>query len=185
MTSILTAGILTASDRCSQGERDDASGMLLKSLVEKLPTEVLVYQVVSDDKSRLQRALIRMADVCGCHLILTTGGTGMSARDNTPEATREVIQKEIPGIAEAIRAASLQKTQFAMLSRGLAGIRGQSLIINLPGSPEAVRDSFEIIKPVLVHALDLIRGAAQDCKNVREQEWKRSHRSSHLSHSHS
>lgn len=166
MTLPIKAGILTASDRSAQGTRADESGTILKALVESLSIEVAAYQIRPDDVLLLQSALCQMADETQCQLILTTGGTGLSPRDNTPEATRAVIDKEIPGIAEAIREASLRKTPFAMLSRGVAGIRGKSLIINLPGSPKAVAEIFEVLRPVLRHAVELIQGEVSDCQKT-------------------
>lgn len=174
MNSIIRVGILTASDRSSQGQRPDKSGPLLKSLVESLSMEVIAYHVFPDDEPVLKKALCHMADHFHCHLILTTGGTGLGPRDCTPEATRAIIEKEIPGISQAIREMSLRKTPFAMLSRAVAGIRGKTLIINLPGSPKAVEEAFETLKPVLKHALELIGGEVTDCPT-----------SSHLSFSHS
>lgn len=159
-------GIITASDRSSQGKRDDKSGLLLKSRVEELSAEVVAYQILPDDKEILKKALCHLSDLFSCNLILTTGGTGLSSRDHTPDATREVIEKEIPGIAEAIRSESLKKTKFAMLSRAVAGIRRKTLIINLPGSPGAVEQAFEVLRPVLAHAIELIRGEVEDCPTL-------------------
>lgn len=171
-TSIpIKVGIITASDRASRGEREDESGLLLNSLVEALPAEVVAYRVVPDDLKILKKLLSYLADRFSCDLILTTGGTGLGPRDHTPEATKEVIEKEVPGIPETIRQASLKQTKFAMLSRATAGIRGKTLIINLPGSPEAVRHAFEILKPILGHAIQLLRGTVKDCREVKE-EWK-------------
>ena len=163
MNSMIKAGILTASDRCFRGERRDESGMLLKSLVETLSMEVVAYRVFPDDEAVLKKALCHMADHLNCHIVLTTGGTGLGPRDHTPEATKAVMEKEVPGLAEAIRQQSIQQTPFAMLSRAVAGIRGRTLMINLPGSPGAVREAFDIIKPVLYHAAELIKGEVTDC----------------------
>ncbi len=186
MTLLTRTGILSASDRCAAGERKDESGLLLKTLAESLPSEVVAYQVVSDDPEPLQKVLLQMVDLFKCDLILTTGGTGLSPRDNTPEATQAVIEREIPGIAEAVRSAGLAKTKFAALSRGLAGLRGKTLIINLPGSPEAVLNSFEVLAPLLTHALDLVHGRIHDCKKIREAERKEPPcHTSRFSHSHS
>ena len=174
MTIPYKVGIISASDRASRGEREDKSGSLLRSLVESLPAEVVAYRVLPDEKEVLKKILLHMADLFACDLILTTGGTGLSPRDVTPEATREVIEKEIPGIQEAIRLESLKKTNFAMLSRAIAGIRGKTLIVNFPGSPAAVLDAFEILRPIFNHAIKLIHGEVEDCQT-----------SSHLSYSHS
>ena len=185
MTTRLKAGIITASDRASRGEREDKSGLLLKALLEEFPAEVIAYQVLPDEPQALKKTLCHIADRLGCDLILTTGGTGLGPRDHTPEATRAVIEKEIPGISEALRQASLKKTKFAVLSRMVAGIRGKTLIINLPGSPEAVQDSFEILRPILTHAVELLRGTVTDCQIAKGEEWKEPlHTFSHSSHSH-
>ncbi len=168
------AGILTASDRSSRGEREDKSGLLLRGLVAAIPAEVIAYQVLPDEKEMIKKMLVHMADVFHCDLIFTTGGTGLAPRDVTPEATRKILDREIPGIAEAARAAGMQKKPMAMLSRGLAGVRGHTLIINLPGSPAGVVESFAVIQPILVHAVELIRGEVKDCQKL-----------SSLPHSHS
>lgn len=170
MTFSMKAGILTASDRCARGERPDESGLLLKKLAEELPAEVIAYKVFPDEKKVLRKALCHMADKLGCDFILTTGGTGLSARDQTPEATREVIEKEVPGLQEMLRQRASLKTRYAFLSRGLAGVRRKTLIVNLPGSPEAVRDAFEILKEILPHALEVLQGTRKDCREVREKE---------------
>ncbi|HJV45210.1 MAG TPA: molybdopterin adenylyltransferase [Bacillota bacterium] len=150
-------GVLTASDKGSKGERVDLSGELLKSLVEEIKGEVIQYHVIPDEQTIIENYLIQLSDQDQCQLILTTGGTGFAARDITPEATKAVIQKEVPGIPEKMRAASLVKTKYAILSRATAGIRGNTLIINLPGSPKAVRECFEAIVDVLPHALQLLQ----------------------------
>ena len=174
MITLLKAGILTASDRSHRGEREDKSGLLLKVLLTHIPMEVVAYHVLSDEKEKIKRMLIHMTDIFHCDLICTTGGTGLAPRDITPDATREVLDCEIPGIAEAVRAAGRQTRATAMLSRGLAGVRKKTLIINLPGSPKAVTDSFQVLQPILIHAIQLIRGEVKDCQS-----------SSLLSHSHS
>lgn len=158
-------GILTASDRSHRGEREDKSGVILKQLVEQIPAEVVAYQVLPDEKKALRKMLMHMADVLHCDLIFTTGGTGLAPRDVTPEATRGILDREIPGMAEALRTAGMRHKSSAMLSRGLAGIRKKSLIINLPGSPGAVQDAFQILLPVLGHAIDLIKGDVVDCQS--------------------
>ncbi len=186
MATSIKIGILTASDRCARGKKTDESGTLLKSLAKNLPAEVIAYQVFPDDRAVLEKALSHMADSLQCDLIVTTGGTGLSPRDQTPEATKAVIEKEVPGIAQAIRDSSLKQTKFAILSRGVAGVRGKTLIINLPGSPKAVQNAFTILEPILSHAIELIRGKVKDCGEVRNQECKqRSQTLPHYSHFHS
>lgn len=162
----LKVGIIAASDRAWRGEREDKSGTILKSLVESLPAEVVAYRVLPDDKEFLKRTLCHMADLFFCDLILTTGGTGLGPRDITPEATKEVIEREIPGIPELIRLESVKKIKFSILSRAVAGVRGKTLIINFSGSPGAVQDAFEIVKDVLIHAVKLIHGEVVDCQKT-------------------
>ena len=160
----LKAAVLTASDRSFRGEREDQSGPILKELLQALPAQVIAYEIVPDDKRLIAETLRQWADTLECDLILTSGGTGLAPRDQTPEATREVIETEVPGIVYAICDESLKKTPMAMLSRAIAGVRGRTLIINLPGSPKAVREAFEVLKPVLPHAADLLRGEVRDCQ---------------------
>lgn len=156
--------ILTVSDRSSQGVREDASGKLIQALVTaKLDAEVVAYHVVPDEQAQIAAVLEVWADDRVADLILTTGGTGLAPRDVTPEATRSVIEREVPGIPEAMRAASLAVTPFAMLSRMVAGTRGQSLIINLPGSPKGVRENLNVVLPALAHGLDKLLGDPEDC----------------------
>jgi molybdopterin adenylyltransferase len=154
-------GILTISDSVAQGGRADLSGQAIRELVTAAPLEGIVAQqlVVPDDYEQITAILRRWADDLHLELVLTTGGTGLGPRDITPEATRAVIEREAPGIAEAIRAESLRHTPFGMLSRGIAGARGRTLIINLPGSPKAVRESLQAILPALPHAVALLTGA--------------------------
>lgn len=166
MTILMKAGILTASDRSYLGQREDGSGLLLKSFVQDLPAEVALYQVLPDEKEKIQEMLLRMVNDFHCDVIFTTGGTGLAPRDVTPEATREILEREIPGIAEALRARGIKEKPTAMLSRGLAGVRAKTLIINLPGSPKAVEDSFLVLRPILVHAVQLIQGKVSDCWNL-------------------
>ena len=150
--------VITASDACSRGEREDTSGALLVQLLTDIGAEIIDRKILSDDLDPLVQSLKEYADRDDVNLIITTGGTGLGPRDNTPEATRQVIEREAPGIAEAIRAKSLKVTAMAMRSRGVCGVRSGTLIVNLPGSPKAVKESFEVIAPVLSHALDLLAG---------------------------
>ncbi|MGB9791897.1 MAG: MogA/MoaB family molybdenum cofactor biosynthesis protein [Thermacetogeniaceae bacterium] len=155
--------ILTASDKGSRGEREDLSAQVIREMLVPLGGEVVAYDIVPDEKEQLIAKMVECADGKGVDLILTTGGTGLSPRDVTPEATKEVIDREIPGIAEAMRAAGLKHTPHAMLSRAVAGSRGKTLIINLPGSPRAVRENLEVILPVLPHALETLQGRGGEC----------------------
>lgn len=158
-----TVGIITASDKGSRGEREDRSGRVISEMLEAAGGTVAAYEVVPDDEGLIRERIILMADQRHLNLILTTGGTGLSPRDHTPEATLAAIDHEVPGIPEAIRHESLKKTPRAMLSRAVAGTRGRSLIINLPGSPRAVRECLEVVMPVLGHALELLRGEGGEC----------------------
>jgi len=150
-------GILTLSDRSHRGEREDASGPALAALIRAGNGEVIQQQILPDDESAIRAALIAWADSGEMDVLLTTGGTGFALRDVTPEATRAVVQREAPGLAEAMRAESLKKTPHAMLSRAFAGIRGRALIINLPGSPKGAVENLQIILPVLSHAVQLLQ----------------------------
>ena len=152
----IRAAILTASD--SRTELDDLSGDEIARLLQETGAEIVERGIVSDDLRILREALYTLTERPDLNLILTTGGTGLAARDNTPEATRAVIDREAPGIAEAMRRETSSKTPMAMLSRGIAGTRNGTLIINLPGSPKGVVECFEVIRPVLQHAIDLISG---------------------------
>jgi molybdenum cofactor synthesis domain-containing protein len=155
--------ILTISDRGSKGEREDSSGPLIREMVKNLPAEVIHYEIIPDEKEQIIEALKRSADQLKADLILTTGGTGLSPRDVTPDATRRVIEKELPGFSEAMRAESLKKTPHAMISRAISGIRGSSLIVNLPGSPKSVKENLSVILPALPHALSKLMGDLSEC----------------------
>ena len=156
--SNIKAVVITASDACASGAREDTSGATLVQLLTDLGAQIVATRILSDDLDPLAAALTDFADRDDVTLIITTGGTGLGPRDNTPEATQRVIEREAPGIAEAIRAESLKVTPMAMISRGVCGVRSGTLIVNLPGSPKAVKESFAVIAPVLPHALDLLAG---------------------------
>lgn len=157
-----TAAILVASDRISAGAAEDRSGVALEQKLSAAGWAVEAVKVVPDDAEALAQALADLADQRGVRLILTTGGTGVAPRDVTPDATRGVADREVPGIAEALRAASMRETPHAMLSRATAAIRGQTLIVNLPGSVGGAESTLEALTPVLDHALRLIAGDVDD-----------------------
>jgi len=156
-------GIITASDKGSRGERPDQSAGVITGIITALGWKVVSCRLVPDDPAIIKDALLALADEEKLDLILTTGGTGLAPRDHTPEATKAVIEKEVPGIAEAMRAESMKKTPRAMLSRAVAGVRGQTLIINLPGSPKAVRECLAAILPALPHGLEILTGRGGEC----------------------
>ena len=156
---VIRATVITVSDACFRGERQDTSGEVLVQLLCDLGAEIVATQILSDDLDPLAEALRKCADNPDVNLIITTGGTGFAPRDNTPEATLKVIEREAPGLAEAMRMETLKQTPMAMISRGVCGIRSGTLIVNLPGSPKAVRESFAVIAPVLKHAIALLAGA--------------------------
>lgn len=155
---MIHAVVITVSDRCARGEQRDESGPALVGLLREVGAEVLAAEILSDDPEPLSEKLREYAGRSDMNLIMTTGGTGFGPRDNTPEATRAVIEKEAPGLAEAMRVETLKHTPLAMISRGVCGIRDGTLIVNLPGSPTAVRESFAVLKPVLAHAIALLEG---------------------------
>ncbi len=154
----MNVAILTVSDRSAAGDRDDVSGLLIKERIEARGWQVSYYAVVPDEGSEIEKYLIQWCDSGEVDLILTTGGTGFSPRDITPESTRSVIERDVPGIPEVLRQEGLKKTAHAMLSRAVAGIRGKTLIINLPGNPKAVKESLPVLLPVLPHAIKLLTG---------------------------
>jgi molybdopterin adenylyltransferase len=158
--------ILTASDRGYRGEREDTSAQVIRELVEEeIQGEIIEYRVVPDEMDEIMASLIEMTDYYQADLILTTGGTGLAPRDITPEATLNVIERVAPGFAEVMRIASMQKTPRAMLSRAVAGIRGRTLIINLPGSPKGVQENLMAIIHQLPHALGILTGKEGDHTN--------------------
>jgi molybdenum cofactor synthesis domain-containing protein len=158
----MKVGILTVSDKGARGEREDRSGPAIREMIEAAGGEVVRTAIVPDEKEEIQAALIAWTDE-GMDIVLTTGGTGFSPRDWTPEATKSVIEREAPGIPEAMRRAGAEKTPSAMLSRAAAGIRKSTLIVNLPGSEKAVRESLAAILPALPHAIEILRGTASEC----------------------
>lgn len=162
VTGPIRAAILTLSDKGSRGERADTSGPAIRELLEAGDARVQAYRVLPDEPDDIAACLQAWADGGEIDLILTTGGTGLAPRDRTPEATARVIERPAPGFAEAIRAESLRRTPMAVLGRGIAGIRGRCLIINLPGSEKAVRESMAVILPALPHAVETLRGEAGD-----------------------
>lgn len=150
--------VLTISDKCSKGQREDKSGQIVQELIKNLPAEVVKYEIIPDEPEMIKERIIDYADNLKVDLVLTDGGTGFTARDFTPEATKEVIEREVPGIPEAMRTECLKITKRAMLSRGVAGIRGKTLIINLPGSAKGAQESLEAILDGLAHGLDMLAG---------------------------
>jgi len=160
---MLRAGVVTVSDRSAKGTRGDASGPELVSLLESHGITVQWTAVVPDEEIEIRKVLTLWADDYRADLILTTGGTGLSPRDVTPEATTAVLDRVIPGMGEAMRAASLCKTPHAMISRAVAGVRGQTLIVNLPGSPKGALENLQVVLPALEHAIAKIQGDPSDC----------------------
>lgn len=160
---MIKAGILTASDKGYSGERVDESGKVISERLKEIAGEVIHYEILPDDRNRIAAALIHLSDERMLDLVLTTGGTGFSPRDITPEATLDVIDRIVPGIPEAMRQKSLEITSRAMLSRATAGIRKSTLIINLPGSPKSVSECLDVILPVLPHAIEILKGHTGEC----------------------
>jgi molybdopterin adenylyltransferase len=164
----IVAAVVTVSDSGFAGARDDTSGEVLEQLLRDLGAESVARALVPDDAETIAAQLRRFADATDVNLILTTGGTGFTSRDVTPEATRAVIEREAPGIAEAMRFISLRQTPRAMLSRGVSGLRGRTLIINMPGSPRACREQFEIIREALPHGIEKLLDSGGDCARPDE-----------------
>jgi molybdopterin adenylyltransferase len=154
----IRAVVITVSDACSRGERRDESGDTIVQLLGEMGAEIIARDIVADDLDPLIVILKERSERANVNLIVTTGGTGFGPRDNTPEATRMTIEREAPGLSEAMRAESLKHTPMGMISRGVCGVRAGCLIVNLPGSPKAVAESFAVIKPVLPHVMDLLAG---------------------------
>lgn len=153
-----TVAVLTISDKCSKGQREDKSGKIIQDLIKNLPGDVVKYEIIPDEPDMIKERIKNYCDELKVDLVLTDGGTGFTPRDNTPEATREVIEREVPGIPEAMRTLCLGITKKAMLSRGIAGIRGKSLILNLPGSTRGAKESLEAVLEGLPHGLDMVVG---------------------------
>lgn len=160
---MIRAAIVTLSDKGFRGERMDESGKVIQEMIASIGAEARSYEILPDDEALIREALVRLADSGEIDLVLTTGGTGVSPRDVTPEATRAVIDRELPGMAEAMRAESFKKTPHAVISRALAGIRKKTIIVNLPGSPRAARENLAVILPALPHAVEKIKGSEADC----------------------
>lgn len=160
---MIRAGVITISDKGHRGEREDLSGREIIAMLGGIEAEVICATIVPDEKELIKQTLIEYADGKDLDLIVTTGGTGVSPRDLTPDATLEVIDKEVPGMAEAMRRQSASITPHAMISRAVVGIRGQSLIVNLPGSPKSVRENLAVILPSFRHAIEKIRGDQAEC----------------------
>ena len=150
--------VLTSSDRCSKGETEDVSGKLVSEMVKAINGRTAAYDIVPDEIPAIKEKLLHYCDTLKVNVVITTGGTGFSTRDNTPEATAQVIEKNIPGLPELMRAEGLKKTKKACLSRGISGIRGNTIIINLPGSPKAVKESLEAVLDLIPHSLEMLSG---------------------------
>jgi molybdopterin adenylyltransferase len=160
---MFTVGILTISDKGSRGERQDKSGEVIREILSSIDARIVNYDIVPDEKELIVKKLVKWVDEDNLNVLITTGGTGLTPRDVTPEATLDVVDRIVPGFAEAMRAESLKKTPMAMLSRAVVGTRGKCLIINLPGSPKAVRECLEVVLPALPHAVETLKGQAGEC----------------------
>jgi len=157
----ITVAVLTLSDKGSKGKRKDESGLLVQEMLKKIKAEITYYDILPDEKELIKEKLLEYSSKVD--LILTTGGTGLSRRDVTPDATLEILDRQVPGITEAMRSEGLKITKRAMLSRAVAGVKGRSLIVNLPGSPNAVKESLSIIIETIPHAIEKIKGDNSDC----------------------
>ena len=160
---MFTVGILTVSDKGSRGERQDKSGEAIREILSETGVRVAECDIVPDEKNLISERLVKWVDKGNLDVVVTTGGTGLAPRDVTPEATLAVVDRIVPGFAEAMRAESLKKTPHAMLSRAVVGTRGKCLIINLPGSPKAVRECLRVILPALPHAIETLTGGSDEC----------------------
>lgn len=158
---MINTAILTISDKGSRGEREDKSGEAIKRIITSIDGNVIAYEIIPDEEEIIVEKLLSMAKTVD--LILTTGGTGVAPRDVTPEATKQVIERELPGFGEAMRMESFKITPFAIGSRAIAGIRGETLIVNLPGSPKAVSECLQVVLPVIPHTINLIKGKVDEC----------------------
>jgi molybdenum cofactor synthesis domain-containing protein len=160
---MLNVGVLTISDKGASGERQDKSGEVIREIIPSMDARIVNYDVIPDEKELIVAKLVKWVDEDDLDMLITTGGTGLTPRDVTPEATLAVVDRIVPGFAEAMRAESLKKTPHAMLSRAVVGTRGKCLIINLPGSPKAVRECLQVILPALTHAVETLKGQAGEC----------------------
>ena len=160
---MIKTAILTISDKGSRGERVDGTGEAIKNTLDSKEYTIEYYKIIPDDMDKIQEELIQLCDELKVNLILTNGGTGFSKRDVTPEATMKVIEKNVPGIAEAMRSASLKITPKAMLSRAVSGIRDETLIVNLPGSPKGAVENLQVVLPALPHGIEILTGKASEC----------------------
>jgi molybdopterin adenylyltransferase len=160
---MFTVGVLTISDKGARGDRQDKSGEVVREVLSGMNIPIVSYDIVPDEKELIAAKLVKWADEDDLDILITTGGTGLTPRDVTPEATLAVVDRIVPGFAEAMRAESLKKTPHAMLSRAVVGTRGKCLIINLPGSPKAVRECLEVILPALPHAVETLKGQSDEC----------------------
>jgi len=156
--AFIEIAVMTSSDRCSRGEAEDVSGKLVSEMIKTVGGRTAAYDIVPDDIPAIREKLLHYCDTLAVDVVITTGGTGFSGRDVTPEATAQVIEKNIPGLPELMRAEGLKKTKKAVLSRGIAGIRKNTIIVNLPGSPKAVKESLEAIIDLIPHSLEMLRG---------------------------